>query len=91
MNKSDLITKVAEEAEITKEQAKNFMNAFTNTVTNELTNKGSVMLVGFGKFSTVDRKARKARNPKTGEAVNVPAKTVAKFKPGKGLAEMVNN
>lgn len=90
MNKSQLTAQVATEAGLTKDQAKAVVNAITETVTNELKNGGEVMLVGFGKFSTVDRRAREGRNPKTGETIQIPAKTVAKFKAGKGLAEAVN-
>jgi DNA-binding protein HU-beta len=90
MNKSDLVNVVANEANLSKDQAKSFMNTLTDVITKELSNKGSVLLVGFGKFSTVDRKERAGRNPKTGEAIQIPAKTVAKFKAGKGLAEAVN-
>ena len=49
-----------------------------------------VRLIDFGTFSTTERSARTARNPKTGEAIQVPAKTAVKFKAGKGLAEAVN-
>jgi DNA-binding protein HU-beta len=91
MNKSELITAISEDANITKDQAKAFMNSFTNTIKDELSNKGSVQLVGFGKFSTVDRKARVGRNPKTGEKIDIAAKTAPKFKAGKNLAEAVNN
>lgn len=90
MNKSQLIAQVASESNLSKEQAKSVVNAITETVTNELKNGGEVLLVGFGKFSTVERQAREGRNPKTGEKIQIPAKTVAKFKAGKGLAEAVN-
>ena len=90
MNKQDLINKMAEEAGITKLAAKAALQAFEHGVTEALANGDSVQMVGFGTFSTTQRSARTARNPATGEAVQVPAKTAVKFKAGKGLAEAVN-
>ena len=90
MNKQDLINKMAEEAGITKGQAHTALQAFEHGVTEALANGDSVQMVGFGTFSTTQRSARTARNPATGEAVQVPAKTAVKFKAGKGLAEAVN-
>ena len=90
MNKQDLINKMASEAGITKLAAKAALQAFEHGVTEALANGDSVQMVGFGTFSTTQRSARTARNPATGEAVQVPAKTAVKFKAGKGLAEAVN-
>ena len=90
MNKQDLINKMASEAGITKLAAKAALQAFEHGVTETLANGDTVQMVGFGTFSTAERSARTARNPKTGEAIQVPAKTAVKFKAGKGLAEAVN-
>lgn len=90
MNKQDLINKMASEAGITKLAAKAALQAFEHGVIEALANGDSVQMVGFGTFSTTQRSARTARNPATGEAVQVPAKTAVKFKAGKGLAEAVN-
>ena len=90
MNKQDLINKMASEAGITKLAAKAALQAFEHGVTEALANGDTVQMVGFGTFKTSERKARTARNPKTGEAIQVPAKTAVKFKAGKGLAEAVN-
>ena len=90
MNKQDLINKMANDAGITKLAAKAALQAFEHGVTEALANGDSVQMVGFGTFSTTQRSARTARNPATGEAVQVPAKTAVKFKAGKGLAEAVN-
>ena len=90
MNKQDLINKMASEAGITKLAAKAALQAFEHGVTEALANGDTVQMVGFGTFSTTQRSARTARNPATGEAVQVPAKTAVKFKAGKGLAEAVN-
>ena len=90
MNKQDLINKIADEAGITKEQARNALQAYEHGVTESLANGDSVQMVGFGTFSVSERKARTGRNPKTGEALEIPAKTVVKFKAGKGLEQAVN-
>ena len=90
MNKQDLINKMASEAGITKLAAKAALQAFEHGVIEAVANGEMVTMVGFGTFSTTQRSARTARNPATGEAVQVPAKTAVKFKAGKGLAEAVN-
>ncbi len=90
MNKQDLINKMASEAGITKLAAKAALQAFEHGVTEALANGDSVQMVGFGTFSTTQRSARTARNPATGEAVQVPAKTAVSFIAGKGLKEAVN-
>ena len=90
MNKQDLINKMANDAGITKLAAKAALQAFEHGVTEALANGDSVQMVGFGTFSATQRSARTARNPATGEAVQVPAKTAVNFKAGKGLAEAVN-
>lgn len=90
MNKQDLINKIATEAGITKEQSRAALQAFEHGVTEALVNGETVQLVGFGTFSTAKRKERMGRNPQTGESLKIPAKTVVKFKAGKGLDEAVN-
>ncbi|MEE3000080.1 MAG: HU family DNA-binding protein, partial [Pseudomonadota bacterium] len=59
-------------------------------ITHELRGRGEVRVVGFGTFSTSQRKATTGRNPRTGEAIHIPASTQPKFKAGKGLKEAVN-
>ncbi|MDO5770222.1 MAG: HU family DNA-binding protein [Psychrobacter sp.] len=90
MNKQDLINKMASDAGITKDQARTALQAFEHGVTEALVNGETVQMVGFGTFSTSERSARTGRNPKTGEALDIPAKMVARFKPGKGLSDAVN-
>lgn len=90
MIKQDLINKMSAEAGITKEQARSALQAYEHGVTEALANGDTVQMVGFGTFSTAIRKARLGRNPKTGESLQIPAKTVVKFKAGKGLDEAVN-
>ena len=90
MNKGDLINKVAENANLTKAQASEALNCVLESIGETLKDGNKVALVGFGTFSCTNRDARTGRNPQTGKAIQIPAKTVVKFKPGKDLAESVN-
>ncbi len=90
MNKSELIDAMSSDAGITKAQAKKALDSFQSNVTKTLKKGGRVSLVGFGSFSTSKRNARKGINPLTKKPLNIPAKTVAKFKPGSELAKAVN-
>lgn len=89
MKKPELIAKVAEECSVSKKDAKNVIDTTFETIKNELSKGKSVTFVGFGTFSTSHRKARTARVPNTDRVVDVPAKTIAKFKAGKVLSEAV--
>jgi DNA-binding protein HU-beta len=87
MNKADLIAKIADDTGITKVQANAALDSFTEAVTKTLKGGGKVTLVGFGTFLISKRKARKGRNPQTGAEIKIKARTVARFKAGKELAE----
>ncbi len=89
MNKSELVEKMAQAAGITKSAADRALNGFTDAVTEALGQGDKVVLVGFGTFFTSERKARTGRNPQTGKPIEIPAKKVAKFKPGAKLADSV--
>ncbi len=90
MTKADLVEKMAKDAGISKVAADAALKSFMNGVTKALKKKdGKVTLVGFGTFSKVRRKARKGRNPQTGEVIKIKATNVVKFKPGKALKEAV--
>ncbi len=89
MNKSDLVDKVAEDAELTKADANDAITSVVEGIQESLSRGEKVTLVGFGTFSVRERSARKGRNPQTGETIQIPAKKVAKFKPGKHLREAV--
>ncbi len=90
MTKAELIERMADDAEITKVQASKALNSFMENVIATLKKKdGKVTLVGFGTFSKIRRKARKGRNPRTGEPIKIKASNVVKFKPGKKLREAV--
>jgi DNA-binding protein HU-beta len=90
MNKSDLISAMADGAGISKAQAGEALNAFMDSTTNCLKNGEKLILVGFGTFSTSQRAARTGRNPRTGKEIQIPAKNVVKFKAGSELASKVN-
>lgn len=87
MNKADLIAKIADDTGITKTQANAALDSFTEAVTKTLRGGGKVTLVGFGTFMISKRKARKGRNPQTGAEIKIKARSVARFKAGKELAE----
>jgi DNA-binding protein HU-beta len=90
MTKAELVEKMAKEAGISKVAAAAALNSFTEGVTKALKKKdGKVTLVGFGTFSKVRRKARKGRNPQTGDAIKIKARNVVKFKAGKKLKEAI--
>ena len=90
MNKKELVDYIADKVDLTKTDAERALDAFMEAVTETLKRKDSVALTGFGTFSVSERAARTARNPMTGETVNVPAKTAPKFKAGKKLKDAVN-
>ncbi len=91
MNKNDLITAVADATEMTKTDAARAVEATFATITGQLKGGGEVRVVGFGTFSVSDRKASKGRNPRTGEAIDIPASKQPKFRAGKSLKEAVNS
>ncbi|MGI6655429.1 MAG: HU family DNA-binding protein [Desulfobulbus sp.] len=90
MNKKELVESMAEAADISKADAEKALNGMLMAVSDALAKGDKVTLVGFGTFSTVNRPARKAKNPRTGEEIDIPAKTIAKFKPGSKLSDAVN-
>lgn len=89
MNKAELVTKMASKAGLTKEAAAKALDAFTSTVIQALHDKQEVQLVGFGSFYIGSRSAIMARNPKTGEQIQIPATNFPKFKAGKLLKDAV--
>ena len=90
MNKKDLVAKLAEDAGTTKKDAEAVLNSFMDTVGEVLANGDKISLVGFGTFETSERSARKGRNPQNGKEIDIPAKTLPKFKAGKSLKDKVN-
>ena len=90
MNRTELISAMSEKSELTKVDTEKALKAFIDTVTEELKNNGKVQLVGFGTFEVTERAERQGRNPKTGEAITIPASKSPKFKAGKALKDIVN-
>jgi len=89
MNKAMLVDVINEKMGGTKKAAEDMVELVFDTITKTLKNGEEVSISGFGTFSVKERKARKARNPRTGEMVDVPAMRAPKFKAGKNLKEAV--
>ncbi len=91
MTKSVLIEKIAEKLDgLSRKQTEVIVETIFDSIKDSLAQGGKVEIRGFGNFRLRSRNARKARNPKTGAAVDVPPKKVPYFKVGKELREMVN-
>ncbi len=91
MNKKELIDYIAGNAGLEKKQATAALNATLQGIAEALGKKDKVTLIGFGTFSTSERAERQGKNPQTGKAMKIPAKTVVKFKAGKALGDEVSN
>lgn len=89
MNKTELIGSIAAKAGLTKAQAKAALEAAVETVTEQLVKGDKIALLGFGTFGINEKPARKGINPRTKEAIEIPARKVVKFKAGAELAEKV--
>jgi integration host factor subunit beta len=90
MTKAELVDNVAEKVNLTKKQTEVVVNILFNSITEALSQGDKVELRGFGSFRIRRRNPREGRNPKTGDAVHIPAKKVPFFKAGKELREMVD-
>ena len=90
MNKNDLVKSVAVATDMSSSDAARAVDSVFESITNSLKAGDEVRLVGFGSFSVAQRKATTGRNPRTGEAINIPASNQPKFKAGKALKESVN-
>jgi DNA-binding protein HU-beta len=89
MTKAELIEKMAKDAGVSKSAAGKSLESFIEGVTKTLKKGNKVSLVGFGTFSLSKRKARKGRNPRTGETITIKAAKVPKFTAGKAFKEAV--
>ena len=89
MNKTELINAVAEQAALSKKDSEAAVNAALEVITAALKDGDKVQLVGFGSFEVKKREARVGRNPRTKEAIAIPASKVPVFKPGKALKDVV--
>ncbi|MDE5776940.1 MAG: HU family DNA-binding protein [Lachnospiraceae bacterium] len=90
MNKTELVAAMAEKPELSKKDAEKALKAFVDVVSEELSKGEKIQLVGFGTFEVAERPARDGRNPRTGEAMKIPASKNPKFKAGKALKDAVN-
>ncbi len=91
MKKSELISLIAEKSGLSKTDAEKVFEATFEVIAENMAQQKKVMVQGFGGFSTKERKARKGRNPSTGEEIVIPEATVAIFKPATQLKETINN
>ncbi len=91
MTKAELVEEVARAAELTKKDAEVVVEEVFKNIIQALNRGEKIELRGFGSFRVRNRDARRGRNPKTGEPVDIPAKRVPYFKPGKELKELIND
>ena len=90
MNKNDLVNVVSDKAGLSKADAAKAVDAVIDAITNTLRSGTEVRLVGFGTFLVSSRAASTGRNPRTGEAISIPAAKLPKFKAGKALKDALN-
>ena len=89
MTKQDLIDKVADSSELSKKQAADVIDCVVDSITDALADGDKVSLIGFGTFETRERAAREGRNPQTKEKIQIAAKIVPVFRPGKALRDKI--
>ena len=90
MTKADLVEEVARVSELTKKHSETIVNTVFDSIIQALQRDDKIELRGFGSFRIRQRRSRQGRNPKTGDKVDVPAKRIPYFKPGKELKEIIN-
>lgn len=90
MNKTELVSRVAQQAQISKEAAAEVVDATFDNIATALRAGDTVRIVGFGNFQVAHRKASTGRNPRTGQSIHIPASRIPKFKAGKALKDAVN-
>ena len=90
MNKNDLVSAVASSTAMSKADSVKAVEGVFDAISGALSSGGDVRIVGFGTFSVANRKATTGRNPRTGQAIQIPASKQPKFKAGKGLKDAVN-
>ena len=89
MNKAELVEEVANQTGLTKNVSREAVDGVISVIIESMARQEKVTLVGFGTFEVMKRKARRGVNPQTRGTIQIPAKKVPKFKPGKGLRESV--
>ena len=90
MNKSELISAVAEKSEVSKKDTEAVINALTSTIVETVAKDEDVQIIGFGTFTVAERAEREGRNPATGEVMKIAASKSPKFKAGKAFKDAVN-
>lgn len=90
MTKAELVANVAEKAGLDRKQSDKAVIAVFDAIKKALIEGDKVQIIGFGTFENRTRSARKGRNPRTGEEIDIPASKLPSFKAGKGLKEAVN-
>ncbi len=90
MTKAELVEEVARVSELTKKHSEIIVNTVFDSIVTALQKDEKIELRGFGSFRIRQRRSRQGRNPKTGDKVDVPAKRIPYFKPGKELKELIN-
>ena len=90
MTKNDLVEQLAQEYELTKAFARDIVDSIFDKVTDAVRKGEEVSIFGFGKFKIAERKARKGRNPQTGETIKIAASKNVKFEQAKAMKDLVN-
>lgn len=90
MRKPELVAAIADQADLSKEQAAQALSAIIDQITQAMERQETVNLIGFGSFVQRSRGARTGKNPQTGQSMEIPASNTVAFKPGKSLKEAVN-
>lgn len=90
MSKQDLIDAVAEKCDMTKDKAKEAVDAIIHQIAQSMKGGGDIRIPDFGTFKVAKRKAREGRNPATGKTIQIPASNVPKFTPAKKLKDLLN-
>ena len=90
MTKAEIVSNISQAIGLTKVDTEAVVNGFIYSITDALRNQENVEIRGFGTFRVREKKARVARNPRTGEKVNVPEKLVPSFKPSRDLKQSIN-
>lgn len=90
MNKKQLVDTMVEKTGLSKKETELFLKSFIETVEEELKNGEKIQLVGFGSFEVTERAARKGRNPRTNEEIDIPASKSPKFKPATAFKKLIN-
>jgi len=91
MTKAELVEEVARVSDLTKKHSESIVNTVFDSIIDALQKDEKIELRGFGSFRIRQRRSRQGRNPKTGDKVDVPAKRIPYFKPGKELKELINS